>query len=48
MSSQDLGVCRTVEGFQYRGIVVELCQRSVELDQEHIVDSWMTDIMANR
>lgn len=47
VSPENLGVCGAVEGFQNRAIVVELRERSVEGDEEGIVDSRMPNIMSN-
>ncbi len=48
MTAQYLRVSSTVEGFQDRLIVVQLSERGVQLDQEHVVDTRMADIMSNR
>lgn len=45
MTAQNLRIGGTVKSFQYRLVVVQLCKRSVQLDQEHIVDSGVTDIV---
>lgn len=41
-----LGVGRAVKGLENRSVVVELGEGSIELDEEHVVDTWMAYIMA--
>lgn len=36
-----------MEGFKHRVVIVQLGQRRIELDQEEVVHSGMTDIVAD-
>lgn len=40
-----LGVSSAVKGLENRSVVVELGEGSIELDEEHVVDTWMAYIM---
>ena len=47
MSSQYLRVRRTMKCFQNRLVVVQLCQRGIEFDEEHVVDTGVAYIVSN-